>query len=259
MYKRILGVTMMLLAVLSGCGKMEEGHSMEEAESPSKSSYGDTLIAESMGVPDHYTFENVSESGKSKVVVDADIIVPQVYGADVIEAIPVVFSDEEVRAFIEQHTGDFEWYEAMTDKLYSGEGLTKEDLGVKFGEDYIGIQSYFMLLENMEEYDQGGAYREINVSFYFNEKTGEQDHGAPSVCPVVAICGRHAVWRYRIMGSGLPGPGAGSSRGTAAAGGVLLRHAGKYQRAFDKRHRIRLCDSRRICFCAFHVPVALFL
>ncbi len=172
MRRKVLGVTMLLLAVLSGCGKMEEGHS-EEAESPSKSSYGDTLIAESMGVPDHYTFENVSESGKSKVVVDADIIVPEVYGVDVIEAIPVVFSDEEVRAFIERHTGDFDWYEAMTDKLYSGEGLTKEDLGVKFGEDYIGIQSYSMLLNNREEFDQGGAYREIDVSFWLDEKTGE--------------------------------------------------------------------------------------
>ena len=163
MRKKVLGVTMLLLAVLSGCGK-EKG-----AESPSKSSYGDTLIAESMGVPDRYTFENVSESGKSKVVVDADIIVPEVYGADVIEAIPVTFSEEEIRAFIKQHTGDFEWYDAMTGKAYSGQGFTKE----VFGEDLIGIQSYSMLLTNSEESDQGDAYREIDVSFWLDEKTGE--------------------------------------------------------------------------------------
>lgn len=163
MRKKVLGVTMLLLAVLSGCGKEKE------AESPSKSSYGDTLIAESMGVPDCYTFENVSESGKSKVVVDADIIVPEVYGADVIEAIPVTFSEEEIRAFIRQHTGDFEWYDGTNGKAYSGQGFTKE----VFGEDLIGIQSYSMLLTNSEESDQGDAYREIDVSFWLDEKTGE--------------------------------------------------------------------------------------
>ncbi len=163
MRKKVLGVTMLLLAVLSGCGKEKE------AESPPKGSAGDTLIGERLGVPDRYTFENVSESGKSKVVVDADIIVPEVYGADIIEAIPVTFSEEEIRAFIRQHTGDFEWYDGTNGKAYSGQGFTKE----VFGEDLIGIQSYSMLLTNSEESDQGDAYREIDVSFWLDEKTGE--------------------------------------------------------------------------------------
>ena len=160
MKKTILGITILLLAVLGGCGK---------DTSAAQSSYGNTLISETMEVPEHYAFESVSESGKSKVLVDADIIVPEVYGADIIEAIPTVFSEEQINTFIKQHTGDFEWYNTKTNTVYSGEGFSKEDLG----ETFNGAQSYSLYLENTEEVEKGGAYREILVSFWVYEETGE--------------------------------------------------------------------------------------
>ena len=160
MKKTILGITILLLAVLSGCGK---------DTSAAQSSYGNTLISETMEVPEHYAFESVSESGKSKVLVDADIIVPEVYGADIIEAIPTVFSEEQINTFIKQHTGDFEWYNTETNAVYSGEGFFKEDLG----EPFNGVQSYSLFLNNTEDIDKGGAYREILVGFWVYEETGE--------------------------------------------------------------------------------------
>lgn len=162
MKKRILTAVLLFLLVLSGCSQEQA------AESPRQSTYGTTWIAESMEVPEHYVFENVSESGKTKVVVDADIIVPQVYGADIIEAVPVVFSEEEIRTFIKQHTGHFEWMNAQTGKAYSGESLIKENLEGNL----FGFESYSMLLNNLEEFKQGGAYREIYVNFWLDKKTG---------------------------------------------------------------------------------------
>lgn len=160
MKKTILGITILFLAVLSGCDK---------DTSAAQSSYGNTLISETMEVPEHYTFESVSESGKSKVLVDADIIVPEVYGADIIEAIPAVFTEEQINTFIKRHTGDFEWYNTKTNTVYSGEGFSKEDLG----EPFNGVRAYSLRLDNTQDIDKGGAYREILVDFWVYEKTGK--------------------------------------------------------------------------------------
>ncbi len=163
MKKAIFGCIILLSMVFGGCSKEIQKEPTEKNE------YGDKLIAETMGVPEHYTFQNESESGISKVLVDADVLVPEVYGVDVLEAIPAVFTDEEVRAFVERHSGDFQWKHALTDQPYAGEGLSKEDLDDVF----LGIQDYSLWLYNEGGQQGDDTIQEISAHFWINEKTGE--------------------------------------------------------------------------------------
>lgn len=161
MKKIIIGFVLLCTMFFSACDT-------EEAPNPQlqKNQYGDTLIAETMKVPEHYRFTDQSESGKSKVSVDADVVVPEVYGVDVLEAIPTVFTDEEAKDFVERHTGDFEWENAWTQKVYSGEGLTKENME-------NGIESYSLWLTNQSSADGKDWYRELNIGFWVEGKTGD--------------------------------------------------------------------------------------
>ncbi len=127
------------------------------------------LIATTMKVPEHYEFESTSESGKSKVVVNADIYVPEVSKVDVLEAIPVVFTDEDAKTFIERHTDSRGWYHVLTHQPYSGEGLTKEVLEG----DLLGNEKYFIWVDNNYEENVTDKFKEVVVSFWKNAKTGE--------------------------------------------------------------------------------------
>lgn len=161
--KKILVAALLLSLLLTGCGK-------EKTEEQLKNSvYGDTFIADVVGAPEHYTFDAVSESGKSKVIVDAKIIVPEVYGVDVLKVEPVVFTDYEVIEFVKDHTGNFAWYNSLTKGNYDGGGL----IATPLENTLLGIDSYALSLENTEEYNNGGNYYSVAVQFWKNAKTGE--------------------------------------------------------------------------------------
>lgn len=127
------------------------------------------LIATTMKVPEHYEFESTSESGKSKVVVNADIYVPEVSKVDVLEAIPVVFTDEDAKAFIERHTDSDGWYHVLTDQPYSGEGLATD----KLEGDLFGNEEYCIWLDNISGNNAKDIYREFLISFWKNANTDE--------------------------------------------------------------------------------------
>lgn len=159
MKKVIVGVLILLLTVLSGCSKDVQNNQTKRKE------YGEQSIAGSIKVPKHYTFQKESESGISKVIVDADIFVPEVDRVDILEAIPLVFANEEIQAFIDRHTDNFQWITAMTDIPYAGEGLRKKDLG----EFLPGFQDYLLWIYRNDE----DLIQEIVVKFWKNDKTGE--------------------------------------------------------------------------------------
>lgn len=162
--KRIAAVFLLSgILALSGC------HGEETlSQTPENSTYGAVPIAEAMGVPEHYTFSRQSESGKSRVIVDADVMVPEVYGVDVLEAVPVVFTDEEVQDFVQRHTGDFEWKNVVTKQPYQGEGLAKECL-----DETMGLFSCSLWLNHQSHDNDTDLYREIIVQFWIQGKNEE--------------------------------------------------------------------------------------
>ena len=155
--------------VLSGLMAFSGCQTQAPRPSAQKGVYGDTQIAQSMGVPEHYTFSTQSESGKSKVRVDADVVVPPVNGVDVLKANPKVFTDEEIQEFVRRHTNGFEWEHVMTKQPYRGEGLETEELD----EQLMGMQRCSLWLQNQSSDDGVERYRNLSVNFWIEEKTGD--------------------------------------------------------------------------------------
>lgn len=73
-----------------------------------------------LGVPDTIQGEFISQSGISRVIVDAEIIMPEVSQADIVEALPRVFSTDEISSFIGRCRNDLDWYYAENGKPYDG-------------------------------------------------------------------------------------------------------------------------------------------
>lgn len=159
MKKVIVGFLILLLTALSGCGNDVQNNSTEKKAS------GEQLLAENIKVPKHYTFQKESESGISKVIVDADVFVPEVDKVDVLEAIPVVFTNEEIQAFIDRHTDNSQWINAMTHMPYAGEGLSKKD--------FEGGLSVFQMYSLWISCEDNNLVKELVVHFGIDEKTGK--------------------------------------------------------------------------------------
>ena len=75
-------------------------------------------LTETLGVPENVQGEFVSESGISRVIVDAEIVVPEIDHADIIEAIPRVFTEEEITSLITRHEDEIGWYDVHSVEAY---------------------------------------------------------------------------------------------------------------------------------------------
>ena len=97
-----------VLALLCGCaGRARRIPAPEEPEAA-------VPLTESLRAPAHYTFEAASETGVSRVSVDAAVHIPDAASAGILAAEPALFSGEEVRAFAERHEGDAPWRHALS-------------------------------------------------------------------------------------------------------------------------------------------------
>lgn len=157
--KKVLFAILSFSLLLTGCS------TSRPEEQPPNPTHGDTPIAEAVGAPEQYTFHAVSESGKSEVSVEADVIVPEAYGVDLLTAEPTAFTDDDVIEFVRAHTGDFTWYDSSTRAKYDGGGLTVTPLE----DTLLGIDSYGLSLEHRE----GETYHRITAQFWKDSKTGE--------------------------------------------------------------------------------------
>ena len=80
------------------------------------------LLSENLGVPERVSGEFVSESGISRVIVDADIIFPEAVQADIVEAVPRVFTGEEIASVISRYEDEIGWYHVQGEGAkYAGE------------------------------------------------------------------------------------------------------------------------------------------
>lgn len=71
-------------------------------------------LAEVLEVPEHVSDEFVLDSGISRVHVDAEIVFPEVDHVDVIEALPRVFTEEEIQSMITRYEDEIGWYDMQT-------------------------------------------------------------------------------------------------------------------------------------------------
>lgn len=172
-----LGVLLLVLSLLlvSGCGTPEETPPESEA-----SSGGETIwnpLREQLGAPDHIEGEFTSESGISTVTVDAEVFVPWASGADLIEVIPRIFTQEEINTMIERHgSGLFSWeYEGdiKRDQPYQGEAPEIDErineAGIDHYHFWISAGDSKSMLKNVEEEEE---YRDLSVRYELNSSTG---------------------------------------------------------------------------------------
>ena len=182
------------LGVLNLCGC-----SGGDATSSAPNTQENVLLAEALKVPEHYIFQDQSSSGKCKVKVNADIIVPEVYPhqVKVYEGVPVAFTEEQIHGFLE-HMGGFQWKDGDTELPYDNMGFhkrfaqfgtddttvmhslymtasgndLKHTLRVQFGlEARTGNISYPPALEYWN--NKGNAYLGMITSFDLSNKTKE--------------------------------------------------------------------------------------
>ncbi len=98
--KKILALTLILSLLLSGCGS-----SNIDNEPPVQNTQ---TISERLSVPETYSSEFISESGKSRLTIDnAKFVVPEVSDVDLIEITPRFFEQEEYDNFVERHIEGF--------------------------------------------------------------------------------------------------------------------------------------------------------
>ncbi len=99
-------------------------------------------LTETLGVPENVQGEFVSESGISRVIVDAEIVVPEIDHADIIEAIPRVFTEEEITSLITRHEDEIGWYDVHSVEAYKGE-MPEIDYSV------AGVDMYDLWISNI--------------------------------------------------------------------------------------------------------------
>ena len=140
MKRRGLCIWLIACIVLSLAGCTDAGP-VESQENSTVVSSGEPLV-EVLGVPEHVSGEFVSDSGISRVRVDAEVIFPEVDHVDVIEALPRVFTEEEIQSMIARHEDEIGWYDTQTVEPYSGWMPEIEDTSG-------GVDMYSLWLSNI--------------------------------------------------------------------------------------------------------------
>lgn len=166
MIKRFTCILLLLAlstAALAGCS----ADVSEEAEKSIPESYTDgELLKEKLGVPDTVQGEYVSGSGISRVTVDAEVTVPAVSRVDVVEAVPRIFTDEEVLKVMERHHNDLDWRYAESNEPYMN-GLPHID------GSFDGIDHYDLWICVKPDASPDKTYKSFNVTYWLNARTGE--------------------------------------------------------------------------------------
>ena len=121
-----LVLMIIMLCCCTGCTKQTE----DDSPALSFNSMQPTQLREPLSVrlnvPSTIQGEFCSESGVSRVFVDANIVVPEATSINIYQAIPRTISDVEISEFVQRHTANRAWFFAKTGEAYNGEGLTVE-------------------------------------------------------------------------------------------------------------------------------------
>ena len=159
------------LLLQSGCGGAEReapGAAGGEA-SVSSAREEAPLLAEALGVPEHYTYEEASDSGICQVTADADILVPEVSAVDVLEAVPAAFTDSQLASFAAHCADGAAWRDAVLLNPYEGEGCRRSTSRTEDGEEVFCS----LYLEEIPGEETWYDRRQLTSSYSFYSGTGE--------------------------------------------------------------------------------------
>ena len=144
-------------------------------------------LAEVLEVPEHGSDEFVLDSGISRVHVDAEIVFPEVDHVDVIEALPRVFTEEEIQSMITRYEDEIGWYDMQTAEPYSGWMPEIEDTsgGVDIYSLWLSNIPFHMTYSRNEnavdkikaglsaEQAENYVWMSLNVSYGLSARTGK--------------------------------------------------------------------------------------
>ncbi|MBP3704194.1 MAG: hypothetical protein J6I98_01555, partial [Clostridia bacterium] len=146
--------------VLTACGEKVTENTVRNE--PAADYTAGVLLKEKLQVPDSVTGEFTSESGLTRVFVDADITVPEVSRVDIVEAVPRTFTDEEILSFTGRHTESADWKYAVSKEPYT-DGLPYVDVSSE------GVDFYYLWIDAEED----EIYKSITVDYRLFSNGGE--------------------------------------------------------------------------------------
>ena len=171
-----------LLLILSACSSNEPISVTPSDSGSDKASRSDnqSSLAVRLAVPEHVTGEFSSESGITRITVDADIIVPDVSQADLIEALPRVFEKDEINKLIHALEDDYGWYDGYSPEgPYNDEGLVQQQavkdnvyynlMVLNENQDILGEQTIYQYMDAHPDY----IYSIITAYYMENAETHE--------------------------------------------------------------------------------------
>ena len=166
--KSILSVLLALLLLigLTGCNG-EENSQVKNPNQNGKQNLSGESLAEQLGVPSTLVEYFVSDTGISVIKVDAEVVVPEVSSVDVIEAIPRVFTDEEIEQFISRHSENVIWTDQATGKEYKGQGVQHDSRNPGYYSLWIYNDEVSYKPESNDDY----SYHSIYISYGLDQIT----------------------------------------------------------------------------------------
>lgn len=114
-------LALICIFMLGGCSDTQEFSSQSSEIENTDTNTNDEPLSVLLGVPETVEGDFVSESGISRVTVDADVIFPDVYQVNLYVAIPRVYTEDEIHTLIERHEDEIGWYYVNSDIPYKNE------------------------------------------------------------------------------------------------------------------------------------------
>ena len=171
MKRRLLCFAVAISLVVSCMACAKENGTSEKSNTTDADYTSGVLLKEKLDVPDTVEDEYTSESGQTRVYVDAKVVMPEVSRVDVIEALPRVFADEEIHEFMQFHSEGIAWKYADSGCEYYEEPYTDGLPYLKYTVD--GNAHYGLWLCADEDATPDGLYKSVNWTYGMNEKTGK--------------------------------------------------------------------------------------
>lgn len=172
MQKRIwmLLTAIALICGLCGCADDEPLQPTGAPQNTQADNSGASLAIQ-LGVPERFQAEYVSDTGISVLTVDAEVVIPDVSSVDIIEAVPRVFTDEELREFVAWHYNEVKWLDHNTRDEYNGRGF---EIDNAYDSKLLGYTMYdFWITSDKEPYENGGDFYSIHLMYALDTKNGK--------------------------------------------------------------------------------------
>jgi len=161
MKRKLFSLVLCLAALcIGGCTGKDSNLQQSTA-----SIHADAVPASSrLQAPAHIKEEFSSESGISRVIVDADIVLPDTDQFSLIEALPRVYTEQEMQAFYNRHSENLVWTHATKNETWDGNFFTKAPI---VGESFNDYTFWIKVDPQQVGIDD---YRSINASYGLSRK-----------------------------------------------------------------------------------------